>query len=304
MKFYYRKNYNKNMESVNSLENADLEIGGLLDGQGFVKVIKVSPETHPEGFTPEYLVAKAARASYNSDTKTPMVDQRLVEFLLRNHHTSPLEMCSITFCLKLPIAICRQLLRHRTGKFNEFSQRYSEVTEEVDRFRLDKTPDVLRGPSKLNKQASDFNLRDDQMRDVVSQLNKMEVLQDEIFRGYRTLLDLGLAKEVSRFYLPVSTYTKIYVQFDLNNLIKFLRLRCAPDAQYEIRVYAEAMKKLAKQFFPICLNLEDDYKDGMWLGKYEKQMIREKRIPDEVTSKTFQKQLRDLASELGIELEN
>lgn len=292
------------MENINSLENAELEINGLLDSQGFVKVIKVSPETHPEGFTPEYLVAKAARASYGSDTKTPTADKRLVEFLLRNHHTSPLEMCSITFCLKLPIAICRQLLRHRTGKFNEFSQRYSEVTEEVDRFRLDKTAMSLRGRSSTNKQASEFNLKGEQIKDIVSRIQKAEELQDEVFKSYRSLLDAGLTKEVARFYLPVSTYTTIYVQFDLNNLIKFLRLRCAPDAQYEIQVYANAMKKLAKQFFPTCLNLEDDYKDGVWMGKYEKQMIMEKRIPEEVSSKTHQKQLRDLASELGIELEN
>ena len=292
------------MESINALKGKNLEVTGLLDGQGFVKVVKVSPETHPEGFTPEYLVAKAARASYGSDTKTPEADKRLVEFLLRNHHTSPLEMCSMTFCLKLPIAICRQLLRHRTGKFNEFSQRYSEVTEEVDRLRLDRTAMTLRGKSKDNKQCSEFNLKTEQIKDIVSRIQKAEDLQDKVFRSYKSLLDAGLAKEVARFYLPVSTYTTIYVQFDLNNFIKFLRLRCAPDAQYEIRVYANAMKKLAKQFFPICLDLEDDYSGGMWMGKYEKQMIKEKRIPEEVTSKTFEKQLRDLAKELDIELEN
>ena len=292
------------MESINALKGKNLEVTGLLDGQGFVKVVKVSPETHPEGFTPEYLVAKAARASYGSDTKTPEADKRLVEFLLRNHHTSPLEMCSMTFCLKLPIAICRQLLRHRTGKFNEFSQRYSEVTEEVDRLRLDRTAMALRGKSKDNKQCSEFNLKTEQIKDIVSRIQKAEDLQDKVFRSYKSLLDAGLAKEVARFYLPVSTYTTIYVQFDLNNFIKFLRLRCAPDAQYEIRVYANAMKKLAKQFFPICLDLEDDYSGGMWMGKYEKQMIKEKRIPEEVTSKTFEKQLRDLAKELDIELEN
>ena len=292
------------MESINALKGKNLEVTGLLDGQGFVKVVKVSPETHPEGFTPEYLVAKAARASYGSDTKTPEADKRLVEFLLRNHHTSPLEMCSMTFCLKLPIAICRQLLRHRTGKFNEFSQRYSEVTEEVDRLRLDRTAMALRGKSKDNKQCSEFNLKTEQIKDIVSRIQKAEELQDKVFRSYKSLLDAGLAKEVARFYLPVSTYTTIYVQFDLNNFIKFLRLRCAPDAQYEIRVYANAMKKLAKQFFPICLDLEDDYSGGMWMGKYEKQMIKEKRIPEEVTSKTFEKQLRDLAKELDIELEN
>ena len=292
------------MNTVNALDTANLEIDGLLDGNGFVKVVKITPETHPEGFTPEYLVAKAARVSYNADTKTPAQDKRLIEFLLRNAHTSPLEMCSITFCLKLPIAICRQLLRHRTGKFNEFSQRYSEVTEEVDRFRLDRTRSVLRGPDKTNKQASSHNMSDTQMMSTISLINKAEALQDDVFRVYKSLLNAGLAREVARFYLPVSTYTKIYVQFDLNNLIKFLRLRCAPDAQAEIRVYANAMKTLAKQFFPICLGLEDEYTDAIRIGQNEKEMIRTHRIPESVTSKTYIKQLRELADELEITLEN
>ena len=292
------------MNTVNALDTANLEIDGLLDGNGFVKVVKITPETHPEGFTPEYLVAKAARVSYNADTKTPAQDKRLIEFLLRNAHTSPLEMCSITFCLKLPIAICRQLLRHRTGKFNEFSQRYSEVTEEVDRFRLDRTRSVLRGPDKTNKQASSHNMSDTQMMSTISLINKAEALQDDVFRVYKSLLNAGLAREVARFYLPVSTYTKIYVQFDLNNLIKFLRLRCAPDAQVEIRVYANALKTLAKQFFPICLGLEDEYTDAIRIGQNEKEMIRTHRIPESVTSKTYIKQLRELADELEITLEN
>jgi thymidylate synthase (FAD) len=292
------------MDMVNALDGASLEIDGLLDGQGFVKVIKITPETHPDGFTPEYLVAKAARVSYNADTKTPVQDKRLIEFLLRNAHTSPLEMCSITFCLKLPIAICRQLLRHRTGKFNEFSQRYSEVTEEVDRFRLDRSHSVLRGADKVNKQASSRNLNSSQIVNTISLINKAEELQDDIFKVYRSLLKAGLAREVARFYLPVSTYTKIYVQFDLNNLIKFFRLRCAPDAQEEIRIYANAMKKLAKQFFPICLNLEDEYTDSIRIGVVEKEMIKTSRIPENVKSKTYIKQLRELAEELNITLFN
>ena len=290
--------------SVNSLAGANLEIRNLLDGNGFVKVVNVSPETHPPGFTPEYLVAKAARVSYNADNKSATQDKRLIEFLLRNHHTSPLEMCSITFCLKLPIVVCRQLLRHRTGKFNEFSQRYSEVTDEMDRFRLDKTATVLRGASRANKQASECNLSAPQMAQIISQINKAEELQDEVFKCYRTLLNAGLSREVARFYLPVSTYTKIYVQFDLNNLIKFLRLRCAPDAQHEIRVYADAMRILATQFFPICLNLENEYKNATWMGDCEKEMIRTSAIPESVTSKTYETQLRELATELNITLTN
>ena len=84
--------------------------------------------------------------------------------------------------------------------------------------------------------------------------------------------------------------------------MKFLNLRCAPDAQYEIQVYANAMRELSTQFFPTCLGIFEQYKDGEWLGELEKKMIREKKIPDEVTSKTLRTSMRKLADTLNIEL--
>lgn len=290
------------MESVNCMEGKKLIKDGLLDGRGWVRVIKVSPETHPEGYTPEYLIAKAARLSYGSDNKSAKADKSLIEYLVRHKHTSPLEMCSITFCLKLPIAMCRQLLRHRTGKFNEFSQRYTEVPDDDNRFKPSDTVFSFRGPCKLSKQASEMNLTTEQTEKIMDKMKKIEEKHDEVFELYKELLDDGLAKEIARFYLPVSTYTEIYVQFDLNNLIKFFQLRCAEDAQFEIRTYAYAMKDLADQFFPICLGMYEQYKEGIYLGEYEKKMIQEKRIPDEVTSKTMRSTLEKLAEELGIQL--
>ena len=290
------------MESVNCMEGKKLIKDGLLDGRGWVRVIKVSPETHPEGYTPEYLIAKAARLSYGSDNKSAKADKSLIEYLVRHKHTSPLEMCSITFCLKLPIAMCRQLLRHRTGKFNEFSQRYTEVPDDDNRFKPSDTVFSFRGPCKLSKQASEMNLTTEQTEKKMDKMKKIEEKHDEVFELYKELLDDGLAKEIARFYLPVSTYTEIYVQFDLNNLIKFFQLRCAEDAQFEIRTYAYAMKDLADQFFPICLGMYEQYKEGIYLGEYEKKIIQEKRIPDEVTSKTMRSTLEKLAEELGIQL--
>jgi len=290
------------MEFVNFKEKKDLEVKGLLDGNGFVKVVNVSPELCPKGYTPEYLIAKAARASYNQDNKSPAADKRLLEFLVRNNHTSPLEMCSITFCMKLPVAICRQLLRHRTGKFNEFSQRYTEITEEVDRFRLDKTAMSLRGPISTNLQASEYNLTEEQIPKILDKIKELEILQDQVFKNYKDLLELGYAKELARFYLPVSTYTIIYVQFDLNNLMKFLRLRCAPDAQLEIKVYADAMKKLASQFFPNTFDIYAQYENSFSIGKYELQMIKERKIPEEVKSKTHIEEMKNMAENFGIEL--
>lgn len=285
---------------INSLEDKKLEINNLLDGKGYVKVVTVGPENHPKGRYPEYLVAKAARASYGDDNKSPKADKGLIEYLVRNAHTSPLEMCSITFLLKLPVAICRQLLRHRTGKFNEFSQRYCEVDEEMGRFNLVDYPFVMRGKSQLNHQASEFNLNLEQEKKVQETLKKMENLQDQTYKCYQELREVGLANELARFYLTTGYYTKIYVQFDLNNLLKFFRLRCAPDAQREIQVYALAMKELAEQFFPISVGIYHQYEGALLLGKYEKEMIRTGKIPPEVTSVTHKAYLKKLAEELNI----
>ena len=287
---------------INSLEGKNLEINNLLDGKGYVKVINVGPGFHPQGRYPEYLIAKAARVSYGEDNKSAKADKALIEFLVRNAHTSPLEMCNITYLLKLPKAICIQLLRHRTFKFNEFSQRYSEVNEEMGRFKLDEYPFVMRGKSKINHQASEFNLQEEETKNIEILLKKMENLQDEVFKCYKELLNAGLARELARFYLPLNTYTEIYVQADLNNLLKFFKLRCAPDAQYEIKVFADAMRELAEQFFPISIGIYHQYQGALMLGKYEKEMIKKGKIPEEVTSKTHQSYLKELAEELHIKL--
>ena len=287
----------------NATDGKKMEVTDLLDGKGFVRVVKVSPEVHPEGYTPEYLIAKAARLSYGSDNKTPAQDKALVEYLVRHKHTSPLEMCNITFHMRLPIPICRQLLRHRTGKFNEFSQRYTEVNEDMSRLRMPEFKESLRGASKLSKQASDFNLDLEQSSSILALMKRAEQKLDDVYKLYKEMLESGLAKEVARFYLPLSTYTEIYVQFDLNNLMKFLHLRCAPDAQYEIQVYANAMRELSSQFFPTCLGIFEQYKDGEWIGELEKRMIRERKIPDEVTSKTLRASMKKLAENLNIQLE-
>ena len=282
---------------VSSTENKKLLIDNLLDGEGFVKVINVSPDLHPEDRYPEYLIAKTARASYGSDNKSPEADRKLIEYLVRHKHTSPLEMCSITYCLKLPIAICRQLLRHRTGKFNEFSQRYSEVDEKMSRFRLNKYHSTMRGKDKMNKQASDFNLNPEQIDKIDKLTNDIEDLQDQIFSKYQQLLKAGQARELARFHLPLSTYTIIYAQFDLNNLLKFFNLRCAPDAQLEINVYAKAMRELAMQFFPISIQIHLDYEGATLLGKYEKQSLVDGKVPDEVKSVTFKNYLNQIINE-------
>ena len=285
-------------------------IDGLLDGKGYVSVEMVSPYTIPmeeDGSfdserTRDYFAAKAARASTGLDLKTPKEDKRLIQYLIRHLHTSPLEMCNITFCIKCPISIGRQFLRHRTAKFNEFSQRYSEVTEEVGRYKPVIDDRSIRGQSKMNAQSSEDNLSEEQKEKIMEKMIELEMLAEMTFQGYQDLIKLGLTREVSRFYLPQSTYTIFYMQMDMNNLMKFFRLRCAPDAQWEIQVYANAMKELTRRFFPVMIDQLDEEENKIVLDKWAIRMIRENRIPPELKSKSVRKRLEDQAKELNITL--
>lgn len=283
------------------LQKKNLIKDNLLDGKGYVKVVDIFPRIVDDGRTPEYIIAKSARVSYGEDNKTPNQDKALIQFLIKNQHTSPLEMCNITFCIKAPLAICTQILRHRTFKFNQFSQRYSEVSEEMGRMEMHKNEKFLRKQSKINHQASEIGLDDTQI--VLKKLQEAEELQNKIKEKYKELLELGFCKELARMYLPQATYSTLYLQADLNNLMKFLKLRCAPDAQVEIQEIANSMYQLAKQFFPISFEVMDNYLDSTYLGKLEKKMIKEKKIPQEITSKSERKKFEDLARELGITLE-
>jgi thymidylate synthase (FAD) len=285
-------------------------IDNLLDGKGYVSVEMVSPYTIPmesdgtfhSDRTRDYFTAKAARASTGLDLKTPKQDKGLIEYLVRNKHTSPLEMCSLTYCIKCPISIGRQFLRHRTGKFNEFSQRYSEVDEEMGWYKPVLDKNSIRGQSKMNAQGSEDNLTLEQKEKISDKMFELEMMSEMMFNGYKELIELGLSREVARFYLTQSTYTVFYIQLDLNNLMKFLTLRCAPDAQYEIQVYANAMKELARKFFPIMIDQMDQEMNKIVLDKWAIQMIKEKKIPEEVKSKSLQAKLEDLAKELNITL--
>lgn len=287
-------------------------IDNLLDGKGYVSVEMVSPYTipmeddgsfHPDR-TRDYFAAKAARASTGLDLKTPKEDKHLIQYLIRHLHTSPVEMCNITFCIKCPISIGRQFLRHRTAKFNEFSQRYSEVTEEIGRYKPILDDKSFRGQSKMNAQSSEDNLTLEQKEMIMEKMLELEMMAEASFRGYQDLIKLGLSREVARFYLPQSTYTIFYMQMDMNNLMKFLKLRCAPDAQLEIQVYANAMKELARKFFPVMIDQLDEEMNKITLDKWAIQMIKEKRIPSDLKSKSIRKQLENLAKELNITLSN
>lgn len=109
------------------------------------------------------------------------------------------------------------------------------------------SPEVIGTQSKNNKQARDIGGSNPAAASLIRETCEAS------FRAYRALLEQGVPRELARSVLPVTTYSHMFATVDLLNLMKFLSLRCDPHAQYEIRVYAGAMRDLAKSVAPICI---------------------------------------------------
>ncbi|MBD3293813.1 MAG: FAD-dependent thymidylate synthase [Armatimonadia bacterium] len=193
-------------------------------------------------------VVRAARVSHDAAWRTGEdagKDEKLINFLLKNKHTSPFEHVIFTFEVKAPIFVFRQWHRHRTWSFNEVSARYSELPEE---FYLPKAEHI--GTQSIdNHQSRDLDQFNDPATDTIP-LMKSTMLY--AFSAYRELLKQGVPRELARTVLPVATYSKMFATVDLHNLFHFLTLRLHEHAQYEIRVYAEAMYQLIKPIVPVC----------------------------------------------------
>lgn len=198
-------------------------------------------------------IVQAARVSYGEGTKSYRQDKGLINYLLRNEHTSPFEQVVFTFHAKMPIFVARQWVRHRTARLNEISGRYSVMKEE---FYLPEGA-AISPQSEDNKQGRSGERFDEETEARV--LSNLLKGQKDAYRGYQGLLDEGLARELARINLPLSTYTEWYWQIDLHNLFHFLRLRLDPHAQYEIRVYAEAMYEIAAKVCPIALEAFEEH---------------------------------------------
>lgn len=197
-------------------------------------------------------VVRAARVSYAAAWRAGEdegSDQRLINYLWRNRHTSPFEAVTLTFEVKAPIFVFRQWHRHRTWSYNEVSARYTELSEEF----YVPDPALIGTQSKSNKQMRtiDEDATIDSRRYV--EINEMREACLHSFRVYKSLLENGWPRELARSVLPVSTYSSMFATVDLMNLFKFLDLRCHEHAQYEIRVYAEAMATLAKSVAPVSV---------------------------------------------------
>lgn len=287
---------------IDILEGKKTLIEGLLDGKGYVKLVDVSPRLCPEGYSAEFAAVRAARCSFGLGLKDPMSDTALLKYLIRNFHTSPLEMANITFLCCLPTSICVHFLRHRTGHFNQFSMRYAEVPEEENFYDPLQYEHGIREGSKLNKQSSVDILDESKKFEITETLIKANDLVRELRSTYHNLIKQGLGKEIARFYLPNSEYTTIYMQFDLNNLMKMLTLRIDSHTQHETTCYAEAMFELAKQVFPVSMEILKERMDSVNLLPKEIEILKGEKSIEDVKSISEKKALKEKAEVLGIKL--
>lgn len=191
-------------------------------------------------------IVRNARVSYDAEWRAgddDGKDAKLLNYLLKNKHTSPFESCVFTFDVKAPIFIFRQWHRHRTWSFNEISARYAELPEEFYVPELDQ----ITTQSATNKQMR-TDLQHPQAQDCA---NLIHSTNSASFAAYKAMIAEGVPRELARSVLPVGTYSHMFATVDLHNLFHFLKLRLHSHAQYEIRVYAEAMLELIEPIVPV-----------------------------------------------------
>lgn len=201
--------------------------------KGFIELIDLLP--HPQtGISGDLAIVNAARVSFLGESKGQEADKKLLFYLMRNHHTSPFEMVEFKFRCRAPLVTYWQWVRHRTWSANAQSGRYTPFEEE-DFY----VPSVWRKQAKSNKQASEGELEAEPNAALTEKLVRH---YEEGFKLYQEALAVGVSKEMARLFLPgFSVYYTWVLKVDAHNLMHFLRLRMAPDAQYEIRVYAQAI---------------------------------------------------------------
>ena len=226
---------------------------------GFVKLLDVMGSDEE--------VENAARISYGKGTRKVSQTRNLIRYLIRHKHTSPLEMCEVKFHIKLPIFIMRQLVRHRTANLNEYSGRYSIMSDE---YYLPEA-DYLQKQSTTNNQGRE---------EAIPQKGLLQFEFNRMYDGaqiaYENLLNFELTKELARAVLPVANYTECIWKIDLHNFFHFVKLRADKHAQREIQDYANAMYELVKPKFPLCCEAFEDYdRDAVTFSRQEMDIIKD-----------------------------
>ena len=245
------------------LEKILYEILPVLD-HGFVRVV--------DYMGTDESVVQAARISYGRGTKVRREDQGLINYLMRHQHTTPFEMCEIKLHLRLPFFVARQWIRHRTANVNEYSARYSILSQD---YYMPEAEQICPQPEHARQGRSDEQMASELQQEA---LRIFDDHSQQSYRYYQELLNLnqadndnqsdgsesnpGVSRELARMVLPLNFYTEMYWKIDLHNLLHFLALRSDPGAQYEIRVYAEKILEIVEKWVPMVYAAFVQYRKG------------------------------------------
>ena len=287
--------------TVPALEEVLYQVMPVLD-HGFMRVVDYMGD--------DAAIVQAARVSYGKGTTHTRGDAGLINYLLRNMHTSPFEMCDIKLHVKLPIFVARQWIRHRTASVNEYSARYSVVDSEFY------VPEVeqLAAQSAANRQGRDEVLGPVEAQRVLTYLRSDAELA---FDHYREMLNeddagnpidtnrKGLARELARIDLPLSTYTQWYWKVNLHNLLHFLALRADAHAQWEIQAYAKVLLDIVERWVPLTFHAFMSYRvGGAHLSAEALSAVRRLLAGEEVDPSTLDmspREWRELKATLDID---
>lgn len=198
-------------------------------------------------------VIEAARMSTGRGFEGWEKDGALLDFLWRKKHATPFEMVELSLEVQAPLFVFREWHRHRTQSYNEFSARYSKMPD----IHYVPDPSRIRKQSASNKQGTgeeEFPQEYIQMT-----LEELEYEQKQSYSFYEQMIEGGIAKEVARINTPVSRYSKMRAKTNLRNWLGFLNLRLRPNAQFEIRVFADAVETIIKNLFPRTHKLFEEY---------------------------------------------
>jgi len=287
--------------TVPGLEEILYEPLPVLD-HGFVRVIDYMGD--------DAAIVQAARVSYGKGTKRTRDDAGLINYLLRNAHTSPFEMCDLKIHVRLPIFIARQWIRHRTASVNEYSARYSVLDAEF----YTPEPAQLAAQSSANRQGRDAVLTPAESAKVLEMLRSDA---EQAFDHYHEMLNedgdgnaidadrSGLARELARMGLPVSAYTQWYWKVNLHNLLHFLALRADPHAQWEIRAYAQVLLDIVAKWVPLTYSAFMRYQvGGAHITDEGLALIRKLIAGEDIDASTLEmspREYRELRATLGLD---
>lgn len=209
-----------------------------------------------EYFGDDSTPCNTARISYGKGTKSVSDDRNLLRYLVRHKHTTPLQMVVLRFHLKMPIFVMRQHVRHRMATMNEYSGRYSEMSDEFY-VPLHEDIQLQSTTNKQGREEDDEDLVEFEVKQRAQQI--YDRANKHSYDSYRELLELGLAREIARIPLGVGNYTECYWQIDLHNFFHYCKLRRDKHAQKEIRMLADAMYGLVETYFPVACEAFNDY---------------------------------------------